>query len=296
MYKQIFEFALVIAGPSDANAQRSIVFDAIEAWNKAHSAQMGLRIRAVGWEEALPSLAGDAQSIINREFGENYAALIAVFKARLGTPTPRSPKGSGTAEEIDLATSVCGHVIVFFYEGPAELGKVIGKDLVRLQNHKSALQKRGLLGSYISDEDLRSKVDLYLAKLAYEFQAQVQAVHSDASDQRNHPRPEDEAILKILPGENDAGLWITNVVDGLRAQVRYQIQNIGRAPARDVHARVKIGEGEPTDIRGPSILASLRVADREGLALPLPAPFPGLPSGPVPPGFPDSELIQITLF
>jgi hypothetical protein len=107
-------------------------------------------------------------------------------------------------------------------------------------------------------------------------------------------RPEDQAILRILPGENHAGPWIFRVLDDRRAQVMYRVQNVGRAPARDIRAQVRIGNDEPVEIKGPEILGSLRIADREGFLLPLVRPYPGGAGSPVPADYPDSDPISIT--
>jgi hypothetical protein len=133
VFRPIYEFTVVVAGPGDANPQRRIVFDAIEAWNRAHSSQVGLRMHAIGWEHVKPALGGDAQSIINKDFGDKYAALIAVFGTRLGTPTPRSPEGSGTVEEIELAIDACDHVMVYFFTGRASIKGLDANELARLQ-------------------------------------------------------------------------------------------------------------------------------------------------------------------
>jgi len=247
-------------------------------------------------------MSADAQSIINKEFGDGYAALVALFGTRLGTPTPRSPKGSGTVEEIENAMTICDHVMVYFYAGRAPVSKLDTKQLRRLQEFKSSLESKGLLGSYRSNPDLRRKLDLHLAQLAYAFRAQINQgpVGEQPLEATAHTIPavriEDQAILKILSGENDAGPWIYQVIDDRRAQVKYRIRNIGRAPARDIRAQITIGQNEPVEITGPPVLPSLATTDRVGFVLPLPRPFPGGAGSPVPEDYPPSELIKIRLF
>jgi hypothetical protein len=301
MFRPLYEFTVIVAGPGDANPQRRVVFDAIEAWNQAHSTQFGLRMRAMGWEHLKPALGADPQSVVNQGFGDRYAALIAVFGTRLGTPTPRSPTGSGTVEEIEIAMGTCDHIMVYFYSGKASIKGIDATELARLQDFQASLKSQGLLGSYTSSPDLRRKLDLHLAQLAYAFQQQIASessgkqVDEPLETPQPEPRPEDQAILKILPGDNHAGPWIYTVIDDRRAQVKYQIQNVGRAPAREIRAQVTIGENEPVEIKGPAILPSLATADREGFVLPLSRPLPaaGLP---VPEDYPDSDLIKIILF
>ena len=303
MFRPIYEFTVVVAGPGDANPQRRIVFEAIEAWNRAHSSQVGLRMRAIGWEGLKPAMGADPQSIVNTGFEGKYAALIAVFGTRLGTPTPRSPEGSGTVEEIELAMAACDHVMVYFYTGRASLKGLDATELARLQDFQGSLRTQGLLGSYSSNTDLRRKLDLHLAQLAYAFQQQIASQsggqQANEAPQRRQPatRPEDQAILRILPGDKDAGPWIYKLTpDNLRAEVHYRVQNVGQAPARDIRALVQIGKSDPVEIQGPSILPSLATAYRESFVLSLPRPFPTYPGGPMPEDYPNSDVISITLF
>jgi hypothetical protein len=76
----------------------------------------------------------------------------------------------------------------------------------------------------------------------------------------------------------------------------YRIQNIGQAPARDIRAQIRIGKNDPLDIRGPDVLRQLEIAEREGFVLPLSRPLLGGAGAPVPPDYPDSDVISITLF
>lgn len=298
MPRQSSVFRVLVAGPGDVGPERQAIVAAIESWNRRHADHVGLSMRPVTWEEARPDLSTDAQAAINRQIGVDRDAVIAVFGTRVGTATPRAI--SGTVEEIEEAVADSKDVMVYFSDGPISREGLNLEQLRQLEDLRASLRPRGLLGSYTSLDALKGKLDDHIARLGYDFQRQL-AIESGGESRLSAERPlaegrqGDQAILKILPGENDAGPWIFHMSDPTRADVKYRVQNIGRAPARDIRARIVIGDSDPVEIRGPRILPSLATADREGFVLKMPAPFPGAPGSPVPEGYPDSDVITITL-
>jgi len=292
-------YKVLVAGPGDVARERKAVTDAIEAWTRRHGDHTGVIMQAVGWEQARPDMSGDPQVVINKRLGTTRDAVIAVFGKRIGTATPRAI--SGTVEEIEEAIAEGKDVMVYFSSGPISRDGLDIEQLGKLEDFRRSLELRGLLGSYKSLGDLKTQLDDHITRLGYEVQqrtsveTKVDPVHKARERGESETRPEDQAILKIVPGENHAGPWIYTVIDDRRAQVKYQIQNVGRAPAREIRARVTIGENEPFEIRGPAILPSLATADREGFVLPLSRPLPAAGS-PVPEDYPASDLISITLF
>jgi hypothetical protein len=292
-------YKVLVAGPGDVVRERNAVTEAINTWTRRHGEQTGVIMQAVSWTQAHPDMSADAQAVINRQLGKIRDAVIAVFGKRIGTATPRAI--SGTVEEIEEAIAEGKDVMVYFSSGPIGREGLDLEQLAKLEEFRRSLESRGLLGSYRSLPDLKTQLDDHVTSLGYEVQrrrvlapAREQGTAA-AAPQRSESRPEDQAILTILPGDNDAGPWIYSLTGDGRAQVKYRLQNIGRAPARDIRARVTIGQGEPVDIEGPRLLPSLATADREGFVLPLLRPFPGAPGSPVPEDYPDSDVIRIVL-
>ena len=106
-------FPILIAGPSDVTDEMDAAELAVSNWNDGHATAMGLMMEARTWRShAAPELGEDAQAILNRQMGDHCDAIIAMFGARMGTPTPRAL--SGTAEEIDRFVTVGKRVMVYF--------------------------------------------------------------------------------------------------------------------------------------------------------------------------------------
>src|ERR1017187_10725814 len=109
-------YEVLIASPGDAIDERDVVDEVIRDWNSSHKAT-GIFLQSLRWElDAVPELGDRAQSIINKQLVDNADFVIALFSARLGTPTGVAV--SGTAEEIERLRSVGKHVMVYFSNAP----------------------------------------------------------------------------------------------------------------------------------------------------------------------------------
>jgi hypothetical protein len=101
MPRDVKEFRIVVASPSDVFDARKVVFDVIHELNRAFEIQK-ISIRSLGWEEYVtPGISGEAQDVINGQLLREYDFLIALFGTKLGTPTNSAI--SGTVEEIERA-------------------------------------------------------------------------------------------------------------------------------------------------------------------------------------------------
>ncbi|HEX5714746.1 MAG TPA: hypothetical protein VF179_01220, partial [Thermoanaerobaculia bacterium] len=95
---------IFLASPGDLRAERASVNRVVCELNNTWADYVGINLRVLGWEtHTWPALGSDAQDVVNREMGDDYRVLIAIFGARLGSPTPRA--ASGTVEEIERAVS-----------------------------------------------------------------------------------------------------------------------------------------------------------------------------------------------
>jgi hypothetical protein len=101
MPREVMEFRVIVASPSDVFDTRRAVFDGIHELNRTFEAQK-ISIRGLGWEEYVtPGIGSDPQNVINNQLLREYDILIAIFGTKLGTPTPNAL--SGTVEEIEHA-------------------------------------------------------------------------------------------------------------------------------------------------------------------------------------------------
>lgn len=98
MADQVHRFTVLVASPGDTRDLRGAIRDAIDYWN-AIGRRGGVVLQAVGWEQDAPALYGArAQDTVNEAIVDDVDFAIAVFRARLGTPTGEAP--SGTVEEM----------------------------------------------------------------------------------------------------------------------------------------------------------------------------------------------------
>ena len=331
MAKLKTEFKILVAGPSDVPRHRKAVFLELDRWNRLHSEQTGVLMRGVDWLMARPELAGDPQQSINSQDVDDCDAVVAVFGTRPGTRTPRSD--SGTVEEIERLADAGKDVMVYFSRENVPVEKIDPDELKRLRDFQESMRSRGLLGYYKSLTDLKVQLETHITSLGYEFERRlltganppspapadhpssdqgpsqmVPAATADllaelraaneiarraAEDQAKERREAKQAILEILPGDRTAGPWIYMMSNPNRADVKYQLRNRGRAPARNISARVVVGDVAPVMISGPKHLPPDQTAPREGFVLSMPEPFPGAPDSPVPETYSPSSLIRI---
>lgn len=150
---------VLVASPGDVRAQRTVVQTEVEGWNRgALARRLGVRLEARLWElDSVPELGnGDAQEVLNRQLLDHADIVIALFHARLGTPTQRAE--SGTAEELQGAIE--RRLPVHVFVSKADISR--NHDPVQLQALNEFLDKLGrtggLIGEFESDDELALKV------------------------------------------------------------------------------------------------------------------------------------------
>ena len=158
---EIFQrIGVMIGSPGDATDERQALTDTILQWNAVNKDQ-GLWIEPVKWEtHSTPGLEGRPQGMISEELIPQSDCLIAVFRARAGSPTGKEL--SGTIEEIREFMMAGKYVVVYFYEGMISL-RGVDPDQVKLINQfKKEIQQSGLTESYATIDELRAKLSSHL--------------------------------------------------------------------------------------------------------------------------------------
>lgn len=168
-------FPILIAGPSDVEAELDEVVMAINAWNERHGGRVGIRMEPRTWRtHSTPEMGADPQQILNSQIGDQCDAVIAVFGARMGTPTPRSI--SGTAEEIERFQGSGKRVMVYFSRGDIPREGFSVEQFQALENFQRSLRAKGLLGEYSSRSELRGQIDSHLSNLGYLFRDSLEVI------------------------------------------------------------------------------------------------------------------------
>lgn len=155
-------YQIMIASPSDVLEERRIAMEVIYRWNAMHSFRSHLVVLPVMWEtHTIPEMGDRPQAIINKQIVSDSDILIGVFWTRLGTPTGKAE--SGTVEEIEEFIAAGKQAILYFSD--REINPHVDlAELQRLREFKASLYERGLVGSFNSLDDFRSKLDAALTR------------------------------------------------------------------------------------------------------------------------------------
>jgi len=168
MYRRI---GVMIGSPGDATDERQAITDAILRWNAANSDDKHVMLEPVKWEtHATPGLQGRPQGMINEELIPKSDCLIAVFRARAGSPTGKEI--SGTIEEIREFMQQGKYVAVYFYEGNVAVGSIDPDQLQTVNAFKPEIQQHGLTESYKTVDDLSAKLAHHLTAIVREVSAE----------------------------------------------------------------------------------------------------------------------------
>jgi hypothetical protein len=174
MPRDILEFRVVIASPSDVFDARRAAFEAIYELNRSFEAQK-ISIRAMGWEEYVtPGIGSEAQNVINEQLLRDYDILLAIFGTKLGTPT--STFASGTVEEIEHAISNSGNplgkyrVQVYFLDKIDSAASISIDELKRVVEFRKQLEPRGVLYRLFKDDnELQQEVRINIQRSILEY-------------------------------------------------------------------------------------------------------------------------------
>ena len=153
----------MIASPSDVAQERRIVRRVIEEWNAVHSEDRHVVLMPVGWEtHSSPEMGAHPQTIINKQVLADCDLLIAVFWARLGSPTESA--ASGTVEEIEEHLSTGKPALIYFSNVPVRMDSVDEEQYAALRAFKESIRQRGLFAEYEKMSDFHDKVSRHLAQ------------------------------------------------------------------------------------------------------------------------------------
>jgi hypothetical protein len=174
MPREVTEFRVVVASPSDVFDARRAVFDGIYELNRILEAQK-ISIKGLGWEEYVtPGIGSEAQDVVNKQLLREYDILIAIFGTKLGTPTSNAL--SGTVEEIEYAiantTSPLGQyrVQIYFLDKIDSASSISIEELKKVSDFRKQLEPRGVLYRlFRSDDELQKEVRVNVQRSILEY-------------------------------------------------------------------------------------------------------------------------------
>jgi len=201
MPRESIVYEVLIASPSDVVAERRILAEVVEDWNSANSRSRGISLQALRWElDGVPASGARPQEILNKQLVESADFLLAVFWARLGTPTVEAP--SGTAEEIEHFRRRGKPVLLYFSEAPIPHDHD-AEQLRLLKRYRKALAAGTFYQTFHDPEDLRRRVTRDLARVINDTAspAGVSARRSAVASEGEYARVVLQSrVARVIPG------------------------------------------------------------------------------------------------
>lgn len=114
MAQRFTHYDIVVSCPSDMNNERLTVQSAVQIFNEQNAQYHNLYFEVKYWSKDVLFTPGDPQLVINKSIIRNADLIIALFGAKLGTPTERA--ASGTIEEMEEMIKAGKQVFVCFSE------------------------------------------------------------------------------------------------------------------------------------------------------------------------------------
>lgn len=155
----------LISCPSDVDLDDvRTIQAAIGRWNVLLGEQFNAIIVPVHWSEhAAAAFGAPPQMILNEQLVDTVDFAIAVFWARIGSPT--LSERSGTAEEISRIYSAGRPVSILRCTRPLDYRTLDPAQLSQLEEYLHELRSRALLLSYSDSGSLATQVDTILTRL-----------------------------------------------------------------------------------------------------------------------------------
>jgi len=192
---------VMIASPGDVASERQIAKQVIHDWNDIHSLDRGTVLLPISWEtHASPAMGDRAQAIINKQILGDADILIAIFWARIGTPT--GVAASGTVEEITEHIAAGKPTMLYFSTAPVRQDSVDDDQFKSLRLFKETVrnQNNGLYEEYESLSEFKEKLTRQLAQtIIREFPSQPPKSSSPNDGSNRLPDPAPAPIQLISP-------------------------------------------------------------------------------------------------
>jgi len=159
----IKRYNVLLSAPSDIAQYLDNVKNAIEKFNRELMYDCGICFSTKYWKnDTFPDAGKSAQDIINEQIVKNSDIVIALFGAKLGTPTPKYV--SGTIEEISQIADMGGKAMTYFATGKlVDIKNIDPKQLKKVQNFKK--NYLGLYNEFETVEQLENSVYTSLKNL-----------------------------------------------------------------------------------------------------------------------------------
>lgn len=147
-----------IGSPSDVAEERNCAKKIIDELNITFGNHNNIKLELVAWEtHTYPSVGIDAQSVINKQIGNDYDIFLGIMWNRFGTPTTRAD--SGTEEEFENAYSKFinnkseVNLLFYFKDTAKNLSSINIEQLIKVNTFKEKLKEKGVYFKYFTETD-----------------------------------------------------------------------------------------------------------------------------------------------
>lgn len=208
---------VMLASPGDVSTEREIAREVVHAWNAMHAERVGVVLLPVGWDtDAAPDMSATPQEVINRQVLSGADLVVAIFGARLGSPTHTAP--SGTVEEIEAHRLRGGRVMVYFSAAPIDRASLDPTQYSRLEDFRRECDRRGLYHTFRDGASFRQDFTRHLAKTVHELVDSL--VPSAGIGPSARPRLSTAAKeLLSLAGAGEGSIVQSDTISGLHIEV-----------------------------------------------------------------------------
>lgn len=158
-------YRIMIGCPGDVEEEVHIAIEVMNRWNALHAEQEGTVLLPLHWSSnSYPQQGDHPQQILNKQLVKKSDLLIAVFGARVGSPTAKAE--SGTIEEIEEHVDA-GKPVMIFFRKVNDLSKITAADFAKLEAFKEKIKSRGLFKEYydcsVFEKVFSNSLELFLA-------------------------------------------------------------------------------------------------------------------------------------
>jgi hypothetical protein len=225
MSRPITEYRCLLISPGDVTEEREGLAKAVDRWNAQVGDALDARVRLVRWEtDRVPDASAPPQQVLNRQIVDESDFEIALFWARLGTPT--GTHAAGSLEEIEQLQRRGARVLIYFKNAPVPQELLKDDQYARVSEFKTKMEKKGLLGTFSGTNDLVQPVLLHLTGVVADL----------LKRDRAQPQPDEnkQAVLTApKPDVRAAGLRDGQILTGRISVTNNDPQRAALFPIRD---------------------------------------------------------------
>jgi hypothetical protein len=149
-------YRVLIASPSDVEAEREIAVRVIQEWNDLYSYSRKVALLPLRWEtHTAPEYGTRPQEVINRTIVDQCDLLVGIFWTRVGLPTGVAE--SGTLEEIERVGNAGKPIMLYFSRVEIDPDKIDLIQIEKLKQFKEKTYPKGLIENYKTIIEFRDK-------------------------------------------------------------------------------------------------------------------------------------------